>query len=163
MKVTKITWRSVSCPLTDYFSNSIKFIYYQYYISQIAKNLSSLTLLIFEVFVLISFVINLPLNETLTIFLLYGKQNWMTQLILANSLWDTTFISFETFMLLTCKILKFIWRMGILLRMSFLLKTLRILIHVFEWLYSIHHLISFRFSDRCPLLWALFYMLLDLP
>ena len=75
MKVTKITWRSVSCPLTDYFSNSIKFIYYQYYINQIAKNLSSLTLLIFEVFVLISFVINLSLNETLTIFLLYGKQN----------------------------------------------------------------------------------------
>ena len=152
MKVTKITWRSVSCPLTDYFSNSIKFIYYQYDINQIAKKLLSLILLIFKVFVLISFVINLSLNETLTIFLLYGKQSWMTQLILATSLWDTTFISFETIMLLTCKILKFMWRRGILLRMTFLLKTLRILIHVFEWLYSIHHLISFWFSDHCPLL-----------
>lgn len=148
MKVTKITWRSVSCPLTDYFSNSIKFIYYQYYINQIAKNLSSLTLLIFEVFVLISLVINLSLNETLTIFLLYGKQNWMTQLILATSLWDTTFISFETFMLLTCKILKFMWRRGILLCMSFLLKTLRILIHVFEWLFSFHSVLCFFFGVR---------------
>ena len=43
---------------------------------------------IFKVFTLTLLIVNLSLNETLLIFLLYPRQTWMTHLILAISLWE---------------------------------------------------------------------------
>ena len=63
--------------------------YYQKHINQIILNcttLLSLALQIFETFVRILLIVNLYLNQTLLIFLLYMTQTWMTQLILAISL-----------------------------------------------------------------------------
>ena len=40
-------------------------------------------------------VVNLPLNQALLKFLLYMKQAWMTQLVLAISLWGLIFLLFQ--------------------------------------------------------------------
>ena len=48
--------------------------------------LYSLALQIFEALVQILLIANLSLNQTLQTFLLYVRQTWMTQLILAISL-----------------------------------------------------------------------------
>ena len=50
--------------------------------------LRSLALRIFEVFVRILLIVDLSLNQTLLTFLLCVSQTWMTQLILAVSLWE---------------------------------------------------------------------------
>ena len=60
--------------------------YYQKHVNQIILNrttLWSLALRIFEAFVQILLIVNLSLNQTLLTFLLYVRQNCMTQLILA--------------------------------------------------------------------------------
>ena len=51
-----------------------------------------LALQIFEAFVRILLNVNLSLNQTLVTFLLYVRQTWMTQLILAISLWGVLFL-----------------------------------------------------------------------
>ena len=48
--------------------------------------LESLTLRIFKAFVQILLIVNFSLNQILLIFLLYVRETWMTQLILAVSL-----------------------------------------------------------------------------
>ena len=60
--------------------------YYQKRVYKIISNriiLYSLALRIFEAFVRILLIENLSLNQTLLTFLLYMRQTWMTQLILA--------------------------------------------------------------------------------
>ena len=47
---------------------------------------------IFEPFIRIFLIVNLSLNQTLLTFLLYVRQTWMTQLILAISLWGVIFL-----------------------------------------------------------------------
>ena len=62
--------------------------YYQQYVNQITLNnttLQNLALRIFEAFFQILWNVNLSLNQTLLIFLLYLRQTWMTKLILAIS------------------------------------------------------------------------------
>ena len=49
-------------------------------------NSQNLVLRIFEAFVPISLNVNLSLDEALLKFLLYVRQTWMTQLIMASSL-----------------------------------------------------------------------------
>ena len=63
--------------------------YYQKHINQIILNsitLKGLALRIFEAFIRILLIVNLFLNQTFLTFLLYARQTWMTQLILAISL-----------------------------------------------------------------------------
>ena len=72
-----------------YFQLNELWPYYQKEINQITLNhttLSNLALRIFEAFVPILLNVNLSLNQTLLTFLLYVRQTWMTQLILAISL-----------------------------------------------------------------------------
>ena len=69
--------------------------YYQKHVNQIILNrttLWSLALRIFEAFVRILLIANLSLNQTLLTFLLCVRQTWMTQLILAISLWEVIFL-----------------------------------------------------------------------
>ena len=51
-----------------------------------SHNSLKLSFTIFEAFVQILLIANLSLNQTLLTFLLYVRQTWMTQLILAISL-----------------------------------------------------------------------------
>ena len=51
------------------------------------KTFENFALWIFEAFVLILFIVNLPLNQTLLKFWLYVRQAWMTLLILVISMW----------------------------------------------------------------------------
>ena len=65
--------------------------YYQKHVNQIILNrttLWSLALQIFEAFIQILLIVNLSLNQTVLTFLLYARQTWMTQLILAISVWE---------------------------------------------------------------------------
>ena len=91
----------VSHELTAYLSifNQFKlnelWPYYQKHVNQIILNrttLWSLALRIFEAFVRILLIVNLSLNQTLLKFLLCVRQTWMTQLILAISLWEINFL-----------------------------------------------------------------------
>ena len=69
--------------------------YYQKRVNQIILNrttLGSLALQILEAFIRILLIVKLSLNQTLLTFLLYVKQAWMTQLILAISLRDVIFL-----------------------------------------------------------------------
>ena len=61
---------------------------------------------------LLSFVLNITfsLNQTPLTFLLYVRQTWMTQLILAIYLWGVIFLQFEKILLLICMVLKFMWK-----------------------------------------------------
>ena len=59
---------------------------------EIQSNLRSLALLIFEAFVRILLIVNISLNQTLLTFLLYVRQTWMAQLILAISLRDRGYL-----------------------------------------------------------------------
>ena len=69
--------------------------YYQKHVNQIILNhttLWSLALRIFKAFFRILLIGNLSLNQTLLTFLLCVRQTWMTQLILAISLWGVIFL-----------------------------------------------------------------------
>ena len=70
----------------------------------------NLVLQIFEVFIWILLNANLPSNQTLLAFLLYARQTWMTQLLLAISLWGLIFLHFERVLLLIWTVLQFMWR-----------------------------------------------------
>ena len=62
--------------------------YYQKYVHQIILNLTtlySLALRIFEAFIRILLIEKLSLNQPLLTLMLYVRQTWMTQLILAFS------------------------------------------------------------------------------
>ena len=47
---------------------------------------------------------NLSLNQTLLTFLLYVRQTWITQLILAISLWEVIFLYSKRFLILICMV-----------------------------------------------------------
>ena len=97
----KLPQELVSHELTAYLSifNPFKlnelWPYYQKHKNQILANwttLWSLALRIFEAFIRILLIVNLSLNQTLLTFLLCVRQTWMTQLILAISLWEVIFL-----------------------------------------------------------------------
>ena len=77
--------------------------------------LSGLALPILKFFHLTLVVVNLSLDQTLLIFLLYIGQTWITQITLAISLLGVTYPKFETILLLICIFLQLTWRMDILL------------------------------------------------
>ena len=88
----KLLYRLLSHELTAYLSifNLFKLNeLWPYYQKRVYKTISnriilySLALRIFEAFVRILLIENLSLNQTLLTFLLYMRQTWMTQLILA--------------------------------------------------------------------------------
>ena len=84
-------------------------LYYQKHVNQIILNrttLDSLALRIFEAFVRILLIANLSLNQTLLTFLLCVRQTWMTQLILAISLWEVIFLWSERILALICMVLQ---------------------------------------------------------
>ena len=58
--------------------------------------------------------VNLSLNQTLLMLLLYVRQTWMTELILIISLWGVTFLSFVRILLLICILLQFMWKQFLL-------------------------------------------------
>ena len=71
----------------DLFLSSELWPYYQKDVNQTTLNhkiLQNLALQIFVAFAWILLNVNLSLNETLLTYLLYTRQTWMTQLILAN-------------------------------------------------------------------------------
>ena len=87
--------------LTEYLSIFSQFKlnelwpYYQKHVNQInlnRKTLHSLALQIIEAFIRILLIVNLFFNQTLLTFLLYVRQTWMTQLILAISLLEVIFL-----------------------------------------------------------------------
>ena len=92
-------WCLINSQPTFLFFNLFKlnelWPYYQKHVNQIILNrttLWSLALRIFEAFVRILLIVNLSLNQTLLTFLLCVRQTWMTQLILASSLWEIIFL-----------------------------------------------------------------------
>ena len=72
--------------------------YYKKHVNQIILIciILSLALQIFEAFIQILFIVIFSLNQTLRTVLLYVKQIWMAQLILAISLWEVIFLWSET-------------------------------------------------------------------
>ena len=105
--------------------------------------------------------VNLSLNQTLLMLLLYVRQTWMTELILIISLWGVTFLSFVRILLLICILLQFMWKQ-FLLHGTYLWKTLRTLTYVFDWLYLTQCLTSFSSIDHLCL-YSRFLMLFHLP
>ena len=169
-------WRSqkllqglVSHELTVYLSifNLFKlnelWPYYQKHVNQIILNrttLWSLALRIFEAFIQILLIVNLSLNQTLLIFLLCVRQTWMTQLILAISLWGVIFSNPKGFCYSyarsrsLCK--------DCLLHGTYLQKTLRILTYVFEWLNYTQYLTPFSSINHLLCLCAQFLIIFHL-
>ena len=101
VRVTKITsrfgvsWTHSYLSIFNLFKLNELWPYYQKHVNQIILNsttLWSLALRIFEAFVRILLIVNLSLNQTLLTFLLCVRQTWMTQLILAISLWEVIFL-----------------------------------------------------------------------
>ena len=91
----------VSHELTAYLSifNLLKlnelWPYYQKHVTQIIlyhTTPKSLALWISEAFAWVFLIMKLSLNETLLTFLLYLRQKWMAQLIVAISLWEVNFL-----------------------------------------------------------------------
>ena len=87
--------------LTEYLSIFSQFklnelwSYYQKHVNQINLNrttLHSLALRIIEAFIRILLIVNFFFNQTLLTFLLYVRQTWMTQLILAIPLLEVIFL-----------------------------------------------------------------------
>ena len=71
---------------------------YQKYVNQVMSNHTTLWILdlpVFNVFVWNLLVVNLSLNQTLLIFLLYMRQTWKTWLIQAISLWGVILLLLE--------------------------------------------------------------------
>ena len=104
--------------------------YYEKHVNQIILNcitLWSLALWIFEAFVQILLIVNLSLNQTLLTFLLCVRQTWMTQLILAISLWQVIFLEYKRTLVLICMVSQFMWKKDFLFHMTYLKKTLQIL------------------------------------
>ena len=78
--------------------DSVKWWCYQKYVNQVTSNHTTLWILnlpIFNVFVWNLLVVNLSLNQTLLIFLLYMRQTWKTWLIQAISLWGVICLLYE--------------------------------------------------------------------
>ena len=73
----------------DKFESQLKFE------KQKVETLWNLALPVFEVYVQISLDVNFSLNQTLFTFLLYVRQTWMTQLVLAIFLWGVIFLQSE--------------------------------------------------------------------
>ena len=91
--------------------------YYQKHKKQIILNcitLWSLALRIFEAFM------NLSLNQTLLAFLLYVRQTWITQLILAISQWEVIFLQSERILVFICMVSQFTWKKDFLLHGTYL-------------------------------------------
>ena len=76
--------------------------YYWKHVNQIILNITlcSLALPKFEAFVPILLILNLSLNQNLLPFLLYVRQTWMTELVLAISLWGIISLSSERILVL---------------------------------------------------------------
>ena len=77
------------------FFNSVKWWCYQKYLNQITLIHTTLWILdlpIFNVFVWILLVVNLFLNQTPLILLLYMRQTWKTRLTQAISWWGIIFL-----------------------------------------------------------------------
>ena len=112
---------------------------------------------IFDVFILISLVVNLSLNKTLLITLFYVRLPWMTQLILAISLWVAISFEFERILLLMHGPAIYV-KEGLPFSLYLFLKnsTQRILIYVFKWLYFIPCLTSSSYIIHCPHLGTVF-------
>ena len=101
VRVTKLLQGLVSHELTAYLSVFNLFLT-QWIMAILSKgckpdnfepcNSLNLALQIFEASVRILLNVNLSLNQTLLTFLLYVRQTWMTQLILAISLWEVIFL-----------------------------------------------------------------------
>ena len=92
-------------------------------------------------------IVNLFLNQNLT-FLLYVKQTWMTQLILAFFLWGVIFLHSKRILLIICMTSQFMWKKDFLLTGTYLKKTLLILTYVFDWLYFTLCLTSSSSTDH---------------
>ena len=108
---------------------------------------TSLTYLI-EAFIPILLNVNLSLNQTLLTFLLYVRQTWMTQLILAISLWGLSSFNTKRFYYShawSCSLCKrrTSFCTGLISR-----KQLQILTYVFHYLYFSQCLISFSSIDH---------------
>ena len=101
-------------------------------------------------------------NHIINITLFYMRQNWMTQLILAISLWEVISFWSERILLLICMILHFMCREALLLREMYVKKTLLFLTYVFDWLYFIQCLTYFSFFDHLLHLYAHLLMLFRL-
>ena len=68
---------------------------YQKHVNQIILNhitLKSLALQMFEAFIRILLIVNLSLSQTFLTFLVCVRQTWMSQLILAISMWEVIFL-----------------------------------------------------------------------
>ena len=83
-------------------------------------HLKNLALRIFEAFVRILWNVNHSSNQTLLIFLLYVKQTWMTEFILAISLWGVILLKSEMILLFPCMVLQFMWEKDFPLHGSYL-------------------------------------------
>ena len=95
---------SKGCKLDNFEShNSLKFV-----------------LKTFLAFIRILLNVNLSLNQTLLTFWFYMRQTWMTQLIMAVSLWRILLFWSERILLLICMILQFMWRKDFLLYGTYL-------------------------------------------
>ena len=78
--------------------DSVKWWCYQNHVNQVTSNHTTLWILdlpIFNVFVSNLLFVNLSLNQTLLIFLLYMRQTWKTWLIQAISLWGVICLLYE--------------------------------------------------------------------
>ena len=107
----------------------------------------------------ISFNVDLSWNQTLLTFLLYGRQTWITQLILAISLWQIIFLQSKRILWFICIVhvnggLPFAW--------DLCLENLQILNHVFDWLYYTQGLTSFSSVNHLSWLYAWFFILFHL-
>ena len=80
----------------------------------------NLALQILEAFIPILLNVNLSLNQTLLTFLLYVRQTWVSQLILAVSLWGAIFFQSKKILLLICMVLQIMWKKGFLLHGTYL-------------------------------------------
>ena len=114
-------WCLMNSQSTFLFFNVFKFNEFwpchQNHVNQIILNgttLWSIALRIFEAFVQVLLIVNLSLNQTLLTFLLGVRQTWMTQLILAISLWEVIFLWFERILILICMVSQFMWKKDIL-------------------------------------------------
>ena len=92
---------------------------------------------------------NLSLSQTLLTFLLYVRQTWVTQLILAISLWRFIFLSYKRILVLICMVSQFMWRKNFIFRWhvsledsadSYLCFRLALL-HLMSYFFFLYHLL----------------------
>ena len=106
LRVTKITSKKVVSSSTHSLS------FWFYHISGNIESHNSLNLSFTNIrsFCCNLLVMNLSLNQTLLIFLIYVRQIWNTHLNLAISLWRVVFLKFKRILLLVSMVLQFMRR-----------------------------------------------------